>query len=291
MRERKRQVMPAVLGWRARSLGPGVLGALWQSVDELGWLPEEPVRVVVQVGHDNRSAVVYETVHALADFLMVRRGSAVEVLDPVMDRDSWGNLSVLDIPREDVLRLEAVATCGPLAVPRFWFSRHFLVTVTGVGPSPRARISALLGAQAELLRRLGNEEPTEVVVYEAHRLAASDLSVICGHAGTSEFWWAIGQSDVAVEQAVAQAAGIKPGTLPWLRTLARHEVLDAVPELLGSLPSLREYAASGWWTAVHGVGLRIAARVSAAGHDARMFRQAVRKIPAVVRRLIRGQAA
>ncbi|HET8579914.1 MAG TPA: hypothetical protein VFL31_02870, partial [Nitrospiraceae bacterium] len=237
---------PTVLGWRAPSTDPRALGPLWQNINDLGWLPEQPIRIVIQVGHESLSPVVSETVHALALYLENRLKSTVEVLDAPGSGYGWKGLPILAVAKEDVLELSAAVARAPLIVPRFWFSPHFLVTVTGAVPSPTARIAAVLDAQAGVLRRLGNAELAEILVYEAHRLAASDLSVVCGTTKTSGFWWAIGTNDVAVEQAVAHAAGIEQSGLPWLRALARHELLNPPPAVLGGLPSLHDHAAPAW---------------------------------------------
>lgn len=275
--------LPTVLGWRASCTVSAKLRELWQHVDGLGWLPDKPAHVVIQVGPRYRSTVVLDTAWSLASFLEGRAG-LVEVLDLAGNGNGRWDPG-LDVSAENVLKLAGTAARGPVVVPRFWFSPHFLVTVTGIGPSSTARISAVLDAQASVLRRLGNAEQAAVVSYEAHNLAASDLAIACGRLETPEFWWAISSSDVAVEQAVAKAAGIDPDMLPGLRALASHELLDPSPELLGGLPSLRGYAAPGWYAVMHQFLSTIVATARGVGHDVRMFHRAVRKIPALVRRL------
>jgi hypothetical protein len=218
---------------------------------------------------------VAETARSLAAFLQTHAGVTAEILDD-------------EFPPAESLRIAGITAPGELAVPAFWFQPHVLVTVAAARPSPRSRIAAVLDAQAAILQRLGNPHAPGDLVYEAHRLAASDLAVACGHVDaadpTSRAWWMAASSDVAVDWAVATAAGVAPEALPWLRVVARHEVLPAPPTVRGTLPSLRGLAAAGWRSRAAAMAARLRASRATAERDARMLRRNLHKIPSFVRR-------
>lgn len=272
-----------------QNAGLGSLSALWPRVDTLGWLPDKQVPVLIQVGQAHRSPIVVETARSLAGFLADRLQGRVTVVDPRDNVDAW-QLPFSDSFGAPSLQLAGIVASDPLTVPRFWFIPHFLVTVTGAGPKPASRISAVLDAQAEMLRYLGNNQ-FEALTYEAHRLAASDLAVVCGRADRAK-WWVVGPDDVAVERVVARAAGIDPDKLPWLRVLASHELLDPMPDVLGSLPVLRGFAAWRWPATVYGHGSRVTAALRCVARDLRRARRNVRKVPGfLIRRLEKRGAA
>ena len=132
---------------------------------------------------------------------------------------------------------DAVEVQGPsgtgVRVPRAWFDRFFLITVTSVHPDPRWRIGAALQVQAEVLARRNPGLPAAVLLAEAHRLGGADLAVVCGAHRTAGEWWVASPSEVQLEGAVARAAGLAPGNLPALRVIARHESARAVGHVRG----------------------------------------------------------
>ena len=179
-------------------------------------------------------------------------------------------------------------------VPKFWFESFALITVAAAHPDPGARLAAGLDAQTDSLRRLGNRQPPQALIYEAHRLAPSDLVVVCGHARWndpgSDGWWLVGRNDVGAEHTVASAAGIDATRLPALRALACHEVLPPPPQLTGSLPELHGYLAPEWQMRV------LAARSGAdnlrraVAHDVVMVRRNLGKVPHFLRRRLAARA-
>jgi len=265
------------------------LAGLWQQADQLRWFSASPSRIIIQVGQAFRPALALDTAASLAAFLADRIPQcAIEILDTAARPDEWPGLARREVRAEDALFVSGVAATEGLLVPGFWFESFALITVAAAHPDPHTRFAAVLDAQADSLRRLPNGHPWQTLVYEAHRLAPSDLVVVCGHARWndigSEAWWVVGREDLRVEQAVATAAGIEVPQLPALRAMARHEVLPPAPRLTGSLPELKGYLAPQWQARV------LAARSGADGlrrgvaHDLRMARRNLGKVPHFVRR-------
>jgi hypothetical protein len=258
------------------------LGALWRELETPGWRAGEGP-IVIQVSPLGDVALALETARSLAAFLEAR-GCRVE-----LDGD--------ETAAQEPLRIAGLTPPGELVVPRRWFEPHLLVTVAAVVPSAAGRVAGVLAAQAEVLRGLGNPHAEGDLVYEAHRLAASDLAIACGHADAddpaSPAWWLAGTSDVAVERAVASAAGLSPDALPSLRVLARHEVLPEAAAVRGTLPVLHGVLAPAWRSRGAAAAARLRASRAALTRDARMLRRNLYKIPGFVRRRLarRGKEA
>ncbi len=273
---------------------------VWRQADQLGWFSAPSRRIVIQVGQACRSTLALQTAHSLAAFLRDRISTCtIEVLDSAAAPEEWSGLARCDVRADDALCVTGVAATRGLLVPQLWFESFVLITVTAAHPDPAARLAAVLDAQADPLRHLKNQYPPHVLIYEAHRLAASDLVVVCGHARYSDpgsdAWWIVGRSDVGVEQTLATATGIDPTHLPTLRTLARHEAFSPVPRMAGSLPDLKGHLAPEWqmrWLAARSGadGLR-----RAVVHDVTMVRRNLGKVPHFVRRRLaargKGRAA
>lgn len=265
------------------------MSKLWQSVGKLGWLPEAPSRIVIQVGQSFRSALVVETARCLADFLSDRvPGGVIEVVDPAASSSEWERFRLRDSAIDCTLTLSGIAVPEGLAVPKLWFESFFLITVSAAHPDRAAQLACVLHAQAEPLRRLGNCSTPQELIYEAHRLAPSDLSIACGYArfdeSASERWWAVSLSDIAVDQAVASAAGVDPARLPMLRALTRHERITSPAELVGTLPRLDGYLAPAWKAHASAARSGISASQRAVVHDLIMVRRNLHKIPGFIRR-------
>lgn len=290
-----------VLGWRSGLQGgPASLNELWQRAEAFGWLPSGVEHTVIQIGQHRRSAIAMDTARSLAAFLQHRSPHMrIEILDGGAGRDTWKPLTLRQIAEEETLSLAGVIGTEALTVPALWFESYFLVTVSTATPHPAARLAGILDAQADLLRCLRNPHPTDTLICEARRLAPSDLSVACGYAlrnkPESEQWWAVGTTDTAVDQVVAGAAGIEPQALPRCRALARHELLAIVPQLSGSLPPLRAYAAPTWMARTSALRTEARASARAVARDLGMIRRNLHRIPASLgRRLasaLRGHGA
>lgn len=273
-----------VLTW---TQGAGELAGLWERVGELGWLPDSS-RIVVQVGQRSRSSVLLETARSLVQFIQGRQPRArVEILDPDGSEVDWSGLPVRRIG--DGAAIGVVGIVAPeLDIPRLWFETYTLITVVSPVPCRRGGLAGVLDAQAGPLRRLGNQAETATLAYEAHRLAPSDFAVACGAVtgpdGGSSRWWVVGPSDVAVERAVAAAAGVPDQQLPVIRALARHERLPAHQCFGDPLPPLGECVATGWLVQAYEACGRLRGAACVLVRDATVIWRNLGKIPGFVRR-------
>ncbi|HVN87209.1 MAG TPA: hypothetical protein VMW17_20445 [Candidatus Binatia bacterium] len=287
---------PTVLAWQADEAVQ--LRSLWDRVAALAWIPGDAARFVIQIGQRCRTQLAVATARSLAVFLHDRQPRAkVEIVDPDGRRE-WGSFALYDVAAAEPLGVAGLAATRGLRVPRLWFESFHLITVAAAHPDPAARVAAVLDAQADPLRRLRNAYSDDVLAYEAHRLAASDLSIACGTMSwtepTAECWWAVSTSDIAADHAVALATGIAPMELPTLRRFARHELIPPDVTLQSTLPSLDGYATSMWRARTHAARERIIDARRALAYDFATGRRNVHKIPGYVRRQLasrRGGAA
>lgn len=276
---------------------PGVaretLEELWARAEGFGWLAGARPRVVIQTGPGAASGVA-GTVESLAGFLREEVGvERIELLD-LAGVCASSSLPALEVSAADAAHVVGIAE-PVVAVPRLWLEPFFLATVTGVTRDPAGRLSCVLQAQSQALRRAGFGARRRSLVYEAHRLGGSDLAVVCGGSG-AEAWWLASPSDVALDRVVAHAAGLDPRTLPDLAALARHELAPPVA-LVGELSGLRGLAAPAWLARVATARESLGAAVRFAVHDARAVRRNLGRVPHAVRRRLpallrrRGSAA
>jgi hypothetical protein len=278
------QFMPVLACRQAGRTLEQALSDLWRDIGGEGWLDVDRPRVIVQVGQRWRSTLVMETTRSLAR-LLANQFPAVEV--DIFDCDTQVIYSQHPQDRDETAK-PAVTVSGIAArevqVPEWWFESFFLVTVTGAGPDPAGRISAVLDAQAEPLRRLVNPLPAASLAYEAHRLCASDLVVACVTATrdepASEVWWFAGSCDVAVEMALIRASGCEPCRMPYTETIATHEVLPEF-DMNDIAPRLRGYLAPTWKARLNAARESLAAFQRAALRDART---SWHSIPGIMRR-------
>jgi len=289
---RHASVAPTVLGWHAGPDAlPTVLDELWRCAAQLGWLSPAVPRIVMQIGQRWRSTLVLETAMSLAQCLVQRWPHAtIEIFDPAACGSEWAPFAVWDVLADTPVCLADTTAPEGLRVPARWFESYFLVTVAATGPLRVGRFVGLLDAQADPLRHLGNTHLPEALSYAAHRLARSDLAVACGYTHredpTSERWWAVSPSDVAVDQGVARAARMAPETLSHLHFLAHHEVLAPYPEMLGNLPPLHEYAPSVWQARLSLWRLKASMPWHTVVRDVRMTRRNLHRIPHFIRRRV-----
>jgi len=268
------------------------LDDLWTRVESRGWLVGAAPRVVVQVGGGDERLIA-DTVQGLASFLRARLGvSRVEALD--LRGGDWSPLRTLTVSPAETLTVVGIAE-PRVTLPRLSFERFFLVTVTGVSGDPAGRLRGVLYAQAEPLRAAGWRSSRASRVYEAHRLAGSDLAVACG-ASRGQGWWCIAPSAVAVDRAAAHAAGLDPATVPDLRAVARHEVVPAMG-LVEELPGLRGVAGPAWRASLAGSRERLVSAGRFVADDVRAVRRNISRVPHALRRRLlavrrrRGRAA
>lgn len=258
----------------------------WQGIASRGWLPERG-RVVVQLGQQARTPQLLATAQALVRYLAETRPAlAIQVLDPGAVADDWAGHPAESIADGETLRVAGIAA-PELRVPRLWFQSYALITLAGCAPSASARLGAVLEAQAEPLCRTGNQARRTVLAYEAHRLAPSDLCIVCGVAragGRVESWWAASPSDVALEQRLAGAAGLRSDRLPLLRFIARHELVPHPHGGADDLPRLADTCAASWLVATTQAGERARDALAYVRRDAAAVARTLGKVPAALRR-------
>lgn len=265
---------------RARCQARHGLDEVWARVESRGWFAGAAPRVIVQVGVGGDTRLVADTVHGLTAFLRSRLGvGRVEVLE--FQGGDWSPLPTLTVSPADALEIVGIAE-PRVTLPLLWFEPFFLVTVTGVSTDPAGRLSGVLYAQAEALRAVDWRASRPSLVYEAHRLGGSDLAVACG-AALGQGWWLASASDVAVDRAIAHAAGLDPTTLPDLRAVARHEVVPAVG-LVEELPGLRGAAGPAWRATLAGARESLVSAARFVAHDVRSVRRNIQRLPHAVRR-------
>lgn len=228
---------------------------LWEEIGRRGWLRAAPSHTVIQIGPEWKGTWVRDTARLLVRFLRLgnRTVSVVGVeayktfaleLETAVGEVAW-----LDLRSDDRIRLMSPCLRAGVEVPLRWLQPFELITLTGIGPDARFRLSGLMRAQVLGLSRspYPNHVYDEELMYEAHRLAASDLGIVCGQDST----YLVSADDVALEIATARALGLRPESLPHLRFLARHEAIafDDV-QIEGELPDWRGVATPAWQTAL-----------------------------------------
>ncbi len=268
--------IPVAVHHQGAATRDDALRGLWREVVERGWLSTAPPAIRVQVGRRWRSPLVADTARSLAERLAELFPAArIEV------RDGTGPTTP-----EPAVTVHAIAA-GEVRVPDSWFAPSVLVTVTGVGPDPASGLSAVLEAQAEPLRDLGNAMPLPRLVYEAHRLFASDLVIACVHGAhadpSSPAHWFAAASDVAVELALIRASGGDPLRMPLVRALAAHEIL---PGLDPSDPECRLHGhlAPRWMVQLNAARAGLSQSRQALAQDVTSVRRNLHRIPLAIQR-------
>lgn len=244
------------------------LTQLWRRVDARGWLATSELRVAVRIAEAHRSPLVAETARSLAEHL-TRAGLKTELAEARPATMETVGVTGIALPE--------------LAIPADWLDAFLLITVTGAGSDRDHRLGAILDAQAEPLRWAGTQAAPAVLALEAHRLAASDLVVVCGEVG-AEAWWLISPSDVAAEIAVARCCGLEPRALPLLQALATHESLPDAGPIDGELPRLRGLVGSALVAQLRRATWAARDTRAAMVRDARMIRRNLGKVPNFIRR-------
>jgi len=258
------------------------ISAIWSRVPQLAELGAISKHALIQTADD--VGAVSDTVRSIAAVLSTA-GGCVEVVGGPEAASSVGPLRVRDVSREEHLGLVGLGSPARLTVPTLWFERVCLVTVVGLAVDGTRRFRGILDAQSAPLRRLGNPHSREQLAYEAHRLAASDLCVVCAYRDRDHqpLWWAISRSDVELDSFVCRLAGLNPAALPTLRELIRHEVLPEAGQVVG--PELPRCATARIrpGAALDALGrMRAVARASVA--EWTVIRKNVHRIPHAVRR-------
>lgn len=268
------------------------LDAFWHRLEKEGWLGFRGPhgKVVIQIGQAARTAALLATGRSLAGRLtQLLPGVAVEIVDRAAAPNEWGTFRVRDLTDEETYCLTAISVSQGLRVPALWLEACALVTLTGVSPSLTSGAASILEAQAEPLQHLGNTGAPAALAYEAHRLAASDLAIVCCEAeptSTEPAALAASLDDVALEHAVLTSASIVPATAPHFQELLRHELAPPPPSIEGQLPALRRCALPHAQVRRAAWESRARASGHAVLHDMRNLQGNLHKIPAFVRRRI-----
>jgi len=247
----------------------GTWEELSSAVERLAGVEPRAGRVVIQACRVAASPVTAETAGRLAG----RLGERYPGLEIEVAVDAPGAL-VPGAPRgpeaAPPVRLASPVDPDGVVVPSFWLERLQLLTVAPACLDSLCRITAILGAQASVLERLNPSMPRLALVFEAHRLAASDIGIVCGTAGDPATpWWLVGRDDVALEAAVAEAAGLVPWTLPQLRALGVTGPEGITDEMDGVMPALAGLAGARWKSTAYGVGTTLHAASRHARRDVR----------------------
>lgn len=261
--------------------------ALWRAIDERGWLATRE-RVVVHVGGGERARAAAGTL--IGCLRRQAPGSHVRVIDA--SGSAWGDLPVVDLDSAPRWALDAVRLRGGVGVPALWLESFALVRVVAPSPDPRLALSGVLASAATLLAGRGRDVDR---IYEAHRLVPADLNVAVGEVtfgapGSGE-WWAASDDDLALERAIALASGRSDASLPALRHVARHELVDPALESVGRVPALRGHLATPTrvWTGRVAEEARHAASV--VGDDLRAAAANLHRAPSFVRKHLRRAEA
>jgi hypothetical protein len=267
-------------------------GSLWEQAAAREWIPRTRGRVVIHVQGARQDALVRDTARSLVAFLA--KSSApprIDIIEPRGDAADWPGVGVLDPTSGPRYRTDVACLRDGALIPELWFDAFFLVTIAAAAPDRSLGLRVILAAQADMLEAPGALDLDVIVA--AHRLMSSSLCISCGSItfGTPESgsWWAASPNDLALERAVASAAGVGPDALPIFRHLARHEVDDGAPEMrCDDAPTLHGYREPGWRVALRRSASNFVYGARRVGQDVRLSAQNLRRLPAFVQRRLPG---
>ncbi len=234
-------------------------------------------RVVVQVARTREPSVAAETAARLVAGLRRRHPELDVALLAVPAGEDRG-------PSAASWRLASPVEPDGVRIPTFWCEDVHLVTVAPVVTDVLCRIGAVLDAQAQILAELNPDLPRLDLLFEAHRLGASDVAIACGIDTNGTPFWLVGRSDVAVEAAVAEAAGLAPSTLPHLRIFTDVDSSRAASARDAALPSVAGISPARWQS--FGAAAVQAARrgMRRAVRDVRLAASSAERVPEFLRR-------
>src|SRR5215470_6438094 len=258
-----------LIGQRARERDvEAVVATLLDGGARAGWLPAAPGVVVVQAGPTGAPAIVAHTADAV-----------------VKAAGRWPQARVVLAPATgETVRLASPVLTGGVRVPGSWLGSFTSITVSGVMADAELRMAAVLAVQAGPLVPANPGARPTVLAYEAHRLGASDLCIACGDHPDGGAWWLAG-SDLALEAALAVAAGVDPMRLPALAFLLRHESATLASVTAPSVvPSLNGRIAPAWRARLGGVRAALRAGACRVSEDARLAAANLYRTPDFLRR-------
>jgi len=294
--------MSDVLIWHAQRSYKEEGSDLCNELVRRGWWSVSQ-RVVLQLDLGSRRDLILSTARSLVDYLRLHQPSTiVSVVAPgplsLSEKARFGEVTWLGADAQDGLVLASPCLPDGVKVPFLWLQSFSLITVSSPRPGRCERVFGPLLAQSVLLMRDGADRLYACeLVSEAHRLAASDLSIICGYRVPKEpdsgMIWMISPNDVALELALEEAAGLKPGSLPVLKYLARHYLVSLRrPEIEGEVPDWGELAAPAWIVVLFRPAYAVARWLADVQRDLLLIRQNLWRVPRFLRRhLLRGANA
>src|SRR4051812_27533630 len=136
--------------WRQNDLGDEAFGGWWRELSGAGVLPSTG-RIVVHVPERQRTPRVIRTLASLVTYLRRNDACRIGVLGRGLTPDVCAGAELLPLSSSDTVVVDSPCLSPGTPIGDLWFEPVSLVTVTGVGPDPRYRISGVLPAHAELL--------------------------------------------------------------------------------------------------------------------------------------------
>jgi len=254
---------------------------LFERVIHNGWLPRAGSALVVRLDAE-WSEIAKRVADAIVAFCTGL--GYVQVLLWTKDKPlpfGYAGSSASDSLALSDFRL--LSACMPHGVPArmLWLAPFDLVTVTTPRPDRQCGLSAILAAQA---RMLADDRAWRLeLIAEAHRLIRPDVGVVCGPLPSSSepvrAFCALSNDDIALECAVARAAGVHPLRLPHLRFLSTQHVISFDSKTIGELPALNSLVAPTWLTRPVLAFWRLARYCDQARTDLSLARANLARIP------------
>jgi hypothetical protein len=279
----------SAVSWHVAGTGsPHPVESWWHDLGGRGWLPDDPqLPIVIYLAGAHSRPRSIATARSLLAFLRARMPSAaIEVLDPRGTLGEWPDVSLVDLETRARRRVDSPCIAGGVDIPDRWLNAFHLITIAGAAPDPRYGVAALLTAQSELLADASGRDVDRV--FEAHRLLAPDLGIVCGavmfDSEASSAWWAASPDDIALDCSIAAAAGAEPRALPHVAYIARHAAIATSARASADPPRLAGYSCGT--AAVRLARTREAVRhvVASIGTDARLAARNLHRIPEFVQR-------
>jgi hypothetical protein len=137
--------------------------------------------------------------------------------------------------KRDQFLLASPCLPGGISIPDLWLSSFSLITISSPSKNIYTRISGPLMAQAGMLFQKNTDRLySSELAFEAHRLAASDLNIVCGPSKSAnhspELVCMASHNDLAIEYEVVKAAGLKPTDSPVIKYMASQQIITFLNE-------------------------------------------------------------
>ncbi len=152
----------------------------------------------------------------------------------------------------------------PLAIPDIFLENVSVVTLCEAGVLSEFGVCGPCLAQVGWLAQSNNSVRRHYgieLAYEAYRLIGVDFCLCFG-----KDYWLASRSMVAMDTALARAAGFSPDQLPLIKYFSQREMVDlSSVETAGKLPQFSRHGTSSLW----GMGARISRSVGRAHYRLR----------------------